>query len=426
MRIPEEFLHYVWRFRLFNQFELKTQCGRRIEVIDPGQLNEDAGPDFSLAKIKFDNEVLIGSVEMHVEAKGWYDHHHDKDPAYDSVILHVVWHHYLPVYYREGQEIPALMLKSEVDVRIVQNFGQLRQSIDAIPCAGRIAEVSSFKKMQLLERMAIGRLAHRYEYVLSLLENSGGDWERVTFILLCRAMGMRVNKDVFVRFAEAFPYRLFGKYHENFTKIEALVFGQAGMLHEKPLDAYHDALAREYGYLSQLHGIGALAPYEWKYMRMRPANFPTIRLAQLSAIYHAFPLFFGFILTTEDPKDFLKRLSAIQTNPYWDTHYRFGVETDHAIRRINENFASHIVINVCALVLFSYGKYMDAPAYMDRALLWLQAVKAEKNAVTRLYGSLGFSIENACDSQATIYLKHRYCDTRRCLDCTVGLELIKG
>lgn len=424
MTIPEEFLHYVWRFRLFDQFTLKSQCGRKIEILHPGQLNKDAGPDFLCAKIKFDGEVLVGDVEMHVGAKAWYDHKHDQDPAFGAVILHVVWHQYIPIYYPEGEEIPALVLQDKVDGRIIHNFEQLRQSIDAIACAGRVGEVSSFKKTQLLDSMGVGRLTLRCTYVQSLLADSGGDWERVTFILLCRAMGMRVNKEVFVRFGKAFPCQLFRKYHHDRKKIEALVFGQAGMLQGKPLDGYHDALAREYRYLSELHGIRALPHHEWKYMRMRPANFPTVRLAQLSAIYHQYSEFFGLIMSTETSSEWIDLLSAIKTGTYWDKHYRFGTESPRATTKITADFAAHLVVNVCALVLFSYGKSMDNQTYIDKAISWLQALKPEVNAISKLYRHLGFPIDSSYDSQALLYLKQEYCDKKRCLDCSLGLSLI--
>lgn len=425
MKIPEELLHYVWRFRLYNQFGLKTVCGKSIEVLDAGLLNRDAGPDFSMAKIRLDHDIWVGDVELHVQSKDWYLHRHEQDERYRTVILHVVWDGYHPVKHSADEEIPTLMLQDIVDPDILQQYIQLQESSDIVPCTHRLPDVSALHKVKLLERMCIERLTHRYAHVQDLLSQHGDNWERITFILLSRAMGMRVNKEVFVRFAENFPINLLSKYSENPRKMNALLFGQAGMLSSSSVDAYHDELSKEYTYLRDLHKLAAMAPYEWRYMRMRPDNFPTVRLAQLSAIYEAVPFLFSWILTCETVSDFRERLCSVSIDGYWNTHNRFGNTCVYRSRNLSKDFVVHLTINVAVLVLFSYGTYMQYTAFVERSISWLEALQSEKNAVVKLFDRIGLSSNCAADSQAMLHLKSEYCDQKKCLDCTVGLQLFK-
>ena len=426
MAISEELIHFIWRFRLFDQFGLKSYADEHVEILDPGMPNRDAGPDFHLAKVKVGETVWVGHVEIHTEAKQWEAHGHQHDPAYDNVVLHVIWDGYCPVFRQDDTEIPTVLLSNYVDSNLLWHYDELMKSLDWIPCEHRLAELPELQGVQLMSRMLIDRLERKYGYVYSLLEETKHDWERVTAVLLCRAFGMRVNKEAFTELGMRFPLGLIEKYKGDALKVEALLFGQAGLLPAQYSDDYPRALKNEYAYLRQLHHLQPMEAISWKFMRMRPVNFPTVRIGQLAALFRVFPRLFSTILETDDMQVFQQKLLDALPNAYWNDHYHFGKPCADRKNHLPESFVQHLIINGPVLVLYAYGKYMGQQRWIDKAMDWLEGIPAEQNQIIRRFWVLGLHPKNAGDTQGLLYLKTDYCDNKRCLDCQAGQFLLKS
>lgn len=426
MTISEELLHFIWRFRLYDPFKLKSHSGEDIEVIDPGTLNQDAGPDFLFAKIKMGPTIWVGHVEIHTAAKYWRIHGHQHDPTYDNVILHVIWDGYCEILRKDQTSIPTLSLHPHVDLRLLQHYEELMKSTTWIPCVHRLSDIPSLLGVQLMSRMLIDRLESKYRYVLSLLDDTKNDWEKVTSILLFRAFGMRVNKEAFTDLGIRFPVNLVEKYRNDGLKIEALLFGQAGMLSGEYQDDYPIALKGEYGYLSKLHELQAMDVTSWKFMRMRPVNFPTVRIGQLASLFRDFPRIFSFLLEVDDLNIVKDRLLHAVPNTYWNDHYHFNKSCSFRKNSLSESFVHHLIINAGVLILYAYGKYMQQPLWIDKAMDWLEIIPAEHNQITRHFQDFGLSPKHAGDTQALLHLKAGYCDNKKCLDCQVGHFILKS
>lgn len=426
MTISEELIHFIWRFRLYDQFGLKSHAGEVVEVMDQGVPNKDAGPDFLLAKIKIGQTVWVGHVEIHTDAKYWHSHGHHRDDAYDNVILHVIWDGYTDVIRKDNTVVSTLSLCDYVNPGLLQHYDKLMKSMTWIPCAHRLPALPAVQGVQLMSRTLVDRLENKYSYVLSLLEETKNDWERVTAVLLCRAFGMRVNKDAFTELGFRFPLILLEKYKEDTLKKEALLFGQAGLLSEQYEDSYPAALNREYDYLRQLHKLQPMEFSSWKFMRMRPVNFPTVRMGQLAALFHVFPRLFSAILESESLEGFKKQFLQTIPHIYWDDHYHFGEVCAPRKNHLPDTFIRHLVINCPILILYAYGKYMGQQRWIDKAMDWLEQIPAEQNQIIRRFRELGLRPGHAGDTQGLLHLKAAYCDRRRCLDCQVGHFVLKA
>jgi len=423
--VTESFLHYLWQFQYFDKRQLKTTSGELVQVLHPGIRNTHAGPDFSDARIKIDSLGWGGSVEIHITASGWMDHHHGDDAAYEKVILHVVWENDKPIIRSDGSPMPTLELKHRVDISLWNSFKKLLASTDSIPCASSWNRVSELVKLSMLDKVLVQRLEAKAGVVLSMLDENQNDWEETAYQLLCRNFGFKVNTDPFLRLAETVPIKILRKHINNTTQVEALLFGQAGFLEKAANDEYSNLLKREYSVLATKYSLEPkqLHQSQWRFLRLRPANFPTIRLAQLAALLIQNQSIFSSIIDTVSYEELYQRLAVKQSN-YWQTHYQFGKPVAR-VPYLGKSSVQNVIINTAIPVLVAYGIRQDDQRYMERALDWLQHLPSEKNTIIRQWLELGLKVKTAFDSQALIELYNAYCLKRRCLECTIGTSLVK-
>ncbi len=424
--IAEELLHFVWQFRLFNQLELYSTDDEQIKIIQVGQCNDDAGPDFLFSQISIDGREWRGHVEIHVDGADWFKHQHHLDAVYNSVILHVVYQNAVPAFREDGTVIPCFELAPLINVGLLERYRGIMQNLHWIPCEKHLHEVDILHKTQAMQRMAAIRLEQRYGQIEDLLDETLDDWEKVLFLQLCRSFGMKVNAHPFLQLGKLADLSLIRKYRNDIFKMEAMIFGQAGFLADVPNEGYTKKLAEEYRYLKTIHSLKELKVFEWKFMRMRPYNFPTFRLAQLLALYGRTPFLFETLIHCKNMTDLNQILTNVSLSSFWKTHFVLGKTTSIHTTDLSQRFIEHIAINAVIPVLFSYGKYMGIDELQTRALAWLEKLNAEQNKITRKFSELTLSAISAADSQGLLQLKQNYCDQKKCLQCNIGLSLLKS
>ncbi len=427
MLFPEELLHFIWQFRLFDQFNLKTVSGETVEILAVGQYNHDAGPDFEFAKLRIGRAVWSGHVEIHVYGKEWDQHKHLLDERYNSTILHVVWQYDVDAMRNDGSLLPTLQLKDYVDIGMVNKYLDLMGSLNWIPCEQQIGiYADGIVASAWSERMTIERLEYKCQQVNLLLEKSKNDWEKTLIVLLGRAFGMKVNAIPFETLMERLDSSLLFRYRTESFKLEALLFGVSGLLSSDKEDSYRTKLMAEFKYLQGLHGLQELSKLEWKFHRMRPYNFPTFRLGQLAAICAHEVYWFERICKAENPNEIFDLLKDVHTNEYWQDHFRFGLQTGPHGCGFSDSFIAHLILNCFVPILFAYGRYTDNQIYTSKALQWLNHLPKESNAITKRFEILGWKHQNAGESQAILHMKKSYCDKRKCLSCSIGLRILRN
>lgn len=424
--ISEELVHFIWQFRFFDQFDLYTQAGEKVSILDVGLPNSNAGPDFLYARLRIAEQEWHGHVEIHVDAKDWGRHSHHEDSAYNNVVLHVVWNGYGLFLREDGTSIPTLQIGERVDSNLLDKYRALKESKLWIPCQNQLKDVNTLVKTQLLQRQLVERLGYKYSLVYDLLNETAHDWEHVLFALVCRSFGMKVNAESFMDLGKILEHVLFRKYQCDLMKLEAMVFGQAGLLHSAHEDSYVKELRNEYAYLKKIHKLRELKPIVWRFMRMRPYNFPTFRIAQFVSLYSAKPSLFADVLFAEDIKTVYSFFEGINVSSYWSDHFIFGNKTSVHSTRISLPFVDHLLINAFIPTMFAYGKYIHDTKLQDKAIAWLETIAAEKNNITNRFFELGMPIRSSADSQAVLHLKKHGCDKKRCLECSVGLFLLRN
>ncbi|MEQ8423699.1 MAG: DUF2851 family protein [Cyclobacteriaceae bacterium] len=424
--MQESFLHYIWQFQYFDKKELRVSSGEKLEVFRPGVHNLNSGPDFSESKIKIANIDWAGSVEIHTKASSWHDHHHDTDPAYEKVVLHVVWINDKEVLRSDGTLIPTLVLENRVDQSLISRYRKLVENPSSIPCEKLFPGVNGLVKHSMLDKALMQRLEAKASQIEQLLTSTNGDWEEVTYQLLARNFGFKINFDSFFQLANSVPRRTLLKHGDNLTQIEALLYGQAGFLDFGLKDEYFKVLQREYKVLSSKYGLTnqKLKRENWKFLRLRPANFPTIRIAQFSSLFFKHRNFFSKLIEAKTESQ-VRDLFQVSTSDYWHTHYRFGRKTVRSISNIGTESINNLIINTVAPLLVAYGQNQDDQAMIDRAVQLLNSVKAEKNKITKTWSDIGFEVKNAFDSQGLIELNNNFCLKRRCLACNIGIAILK-
>lgn len=420
----ELFLLYLWENKLLKP-QLQTIDGDTIEVLHTGYRNTDSGPDFSQARVRIGDTLWAGNVEMHVNASDWYKHRHDADKNYDSVVLHVVFHADKQAYTTSGNAIPTLELKGCFDEDILLRYRRFIDSRRWIACEQQAAEIQRFTWLSWLDRIIVERLELKTEEILFMLEQAGNDWDAVFYRRLMSNFGFKVNNDAFDQLARLLPYQLLLKHADQLFQLEALLYGTAGMLEGSFLDAYPLQLKKEYAFLRQKYQLKIMEPSRWKFMRMRPTNFPTIRIAQLAALFHKNGRIFSEITEKEDIQQ-LSAMFAFSASEYWNNHYRFDVAADGRPKNTGQSAIHLVLINTVAQMLFAYGMYHGRQELKDRALMLLESIEAEDNEIIRKFRQAGISASNALQSQALIHLKQQYCNPRRCLECRIGNVLIKS
>ena len=424
--MTEAFLHYIWEFQYFNKTDLKTISGESVSVVHPGYHNTHSGPDFFNARIKIDGIEWIGNVEIHIDSSGWIEHHHETDAAYDSVILHVVWGENKKINRTDGTELPTIELKNRVSEQLLIQYRKLVNNPEKIPCAIHFPNVSMLTKYSMMDKALMQRLETKAKYVDQKLQWNGNDWEQTSYELLCRNFGFKVNADPFEQLSKALPYKIVLKHSDQLHQVEALLFGQAGFLDEQKSDGYLSILKREYYFLSQKYLLSEkkMSKSQWKFLRLRPANFPTVRIAQLASLLAGQKNIFARMVDANRYADLLK-IFSVSTSEYWKTHYQFLKPVENQAPSLGEASISNIIINTTVPLMVAYGKSRDEQEFVDRAVDILQHISGEDNTITKTWTSLGIKSKSAADSQALIELHNNFCMRRRCLDCSIGFSILQ-
>ena len=425
--MTEAFLHYVWQHQMLLP-GLTTTDGQPVVVLRAGDHNRDAGPDFFNARLQIGDVEWAGNVELHIHSSDWNVHHHQRDAAYNNVILHVVYEHDTDIVLQNGKTPPTLELKDFLHPSLVAHYDALMapQGNHAIPCANRVGEVPPFLLSSYWERLSVERIENKATIVRRLLEESHGGWEQVCYWLLAHYFGGKVNAVAFELLAKATDQRLLARWRDNRQRVEALLMGQAGLLEGYFEDEYPRALQADYEALRAGAALNPIGGYLWKFHCLRPSSFPTIRISQFADLMAQTQNLFATLLEMTDVKE-LERFFCCQAASYWDTHYRFDCATDKsAKKRVGKMQADMMIINAWVPLLFVYGAEHGKQCYKDQALSLLHQLSAENNAVIRQWQEAGIHPANAAESQALLQLKNNYCDNRRCLECRIGFYLLKS
>lgn len=422
MSNSEYLLHYIWKYRLFEQFGLKTTDGRIIEVLDPGIHNGDAGPDFFNAKVKIDDRVWAGNVEIHISSDDWYKHKHDADKSYNSTILHVVEIDKGAVLNEQKQVVPQMVLKVPQTIR--NEAEALLKSRSPIPCREDLPSITKHVVRAWIGSLGVERLERKTNDIYAHLIKMNNSWDDVFFVLLARNYGFGLNSDEFERLALSLSYKIVQRHSNNLFQVEALFYGQAGMLEDDAIsDEYYIRLQSEYKFLAHKYNLKPLDGFLFKKLRVRPSAFPQVRIAQLSALLVQSGRLFSTILEIDDYKRLRLHLQS-EVSEYWKTHYSFGKESKKSNKRLGDTSLDIILINTVAPMLFAYGKMKDQEKYCDRAMTILEYIKPERNSIVNAFKSAGVEVKNAFDSQALIQLRKEYCDKRKCLYCNIGYRIL--
>lgn len=420
----EKLMQYIWQHRLWLQQDMRTVDGRVVQVIDVGQLNTDAGPDFFNAKIKIDGEMWVGNVEIHVRASDWYKHHHDSDKAYDSVVLHVVEKDDMPVKRGNGEVIPQLRMSCPADFH--QRYSHLvNNSSSELPCSAKISEMPSIYITDWLSTLAHERLYRKVEHIKDLLERFNGNWEEVCYVIMARCMGFGVNNDAFEQLALSLPLRFMGKHSDSLLSIEALLFGQSGLLEDASVDGYVKNLKSEYDFLAHKFSLRKNENIRWKMARMRPANFPHRRIALLaSMIYGGFRMMSKMVAASKEKE--IQELFDAELSGYWSRHYVFGNEAPSDLRALSKQSINVMLINVYVPLVYAYGMVRGEEYLCDRAVSILQSLPTENNVIIEMFRRSGIASKDAFTSQALIQLRKEYCDNHKCLYCRIGHRMLSS
>lgn len=418
----EQLLHYVWKHKIFPLKELKTTTSQQVEVIDTGLANTDAGPDFFNAKLKLDGVLWIGNIEIHERSSDWFKHGHHADTGYNSVILHIASEIDTEISRSNGERIPQIQLICPEAVRT--NYKELLETDSYPPCYRIIPSLPPFTAHSWMTALQMERFEQKATLLNERLKRCQGNWEDAFFITLARNFGFGLNGDAFETWAHRLPFRAVDKHRNDLFQIEAIFFGQAGILEDSDGDGYYLRLKKEYTYLQHKFGLIPMDASLWRFLRLRPANFPHIRIAQLACLYHRAYGLLSRIMETETlqgVRDILKG----GTSEYWLTHYTFGGSSPSRPKTLSNTSLDLLIINTVVTFLYAYGLHKGNRVLCARAGSFLEELKAENNYITRMWEQCGMKASNAADSQALIQLKKEYCDKKKCLYCRIGYEYLK-
>lgn len=420
--MQEELLQFIWQYNLYRPGELYTSDAEDIQVIHPGTLNRDAGPDFSMARIRIGNTTLAGNIELHVRTSDWLRHHHDSDAAYSRVILHVVYQHDTDTL---PGGIPVLQLEEHIPAEVIERYSNLIQTTAPLPCAGALNQVSDITRSSWLSRMLVERWETKLGQWEEELKQAGGDWHTLLYWRLAANFGFKINAAPFLLLAQSLLLKVIAK-HGNLFQIEALVFGQSGLLAGTYTDAYPQQLQQEYYFLQQKYSLTPIEPSLWKFLRLRPANFPTIRLAQFAALLHKSPHLFTSAGDLQDIKSLAEALS-VRASEYWNMHYTWDTpQKRSAPKSLGTDAVHNIIINTIAPIRFLYAHTHGLTNASEAALGLLDTMPAEDNAITRMWTQHQWEPAHAGNSQSLIQLYNNYCSRKRCLECALGLSIIRS
>lgn len=421
--MKEDFLHYLWKFKKFDTLNLKTFNGEEITIINVGQYLELAGPDFFNAQITIGTQKWAGNVEIHLKSSDWYVHHHERDEAYKNVILHVVWEHDTEIFRKNNTEIPVLELKKYVDAVTISNYQSLISPKSWIFCEKQIQEIDEFVFKNWQERLFFERLERKSKPIFDLLKQTNQDWEAVLFCLLAKNFGLNTNGEIFFKIAQTIPFSIIRKESFEVENLEALIFGTAGLLDSEKEDNYFKDLKFRYFYLLHKYQLDKTYVEPVQFFKHRPDNFPTIRLSQFANLYHSQQNLFSRINTLNSLKSCYD-LFQVSASEYWLNHYQFDKESPKKKKSLSKSFIDLIVINTIIPLQFAFAKSQGKEISEDLIRL-LNEVAPEKNAIIDKFYSLGIVSKSAFETQSLLQLKNDYCNKSKCLECSVGIELLK-
>ncbi|RVT77674.1 DUF2851 family protein [Flavobacterium sufflavum] len=421
--MKEDFLHYLWRFKKFDTLHLKTSNGQEITIINVGQYLEQAGPDFFNAQIIIENQKWAGNVEIHLKSSDWYVHHHEKDAAYENVILHVVWEHDTEVFRKNNSEIPVLELKGYVDKEVLTNYQRLVTPKSWVFCEKQLGDLDDFVLKNWQERLFFERLERKSKAIYELLEQTNRDWEAVLFCMLAKNFGLNTNGETFLKIAKAIPFSIIRKESFEVENLEALLFGKSALLDLEKEDAYFKDLKFRYFYLLHKYQLEPDNEGQLQFFKHRPDNFPTIRLSQLAHLYHLHQNLFSKINSISSITA-IYQLFQVSTSAYWETHYQFDKVSPKKSKKLSKSFVDLLLINTIIPIQFAYAKSLGKEVAED-LMAMLVEVAPEKNAIIDKFDSFGIKSGNSFETQSLLQLKNEYCAGGRCLDCAIGIELLK-
>jgi hypothetical protein len=418
----EEFVQTVWKYQLFNRNQLRTSNGSSIEIIHQGFLQHHSGPDFSAARILIDGMLWVGNVEIHVNAKEWNQHRHFADPAYDNVILHVVYNDDHEVCKTNaGTVLPCLEIAKLIPADIIVRYERLANDYRVFPCAKYWSLIPKSEINDWLVQLALQRIEEKLEPIKLRLSDTKFHWEQVCFELIAKQLGFHVNAEPMLRLARSLPIEIIQKNANQPRLIEALLFGQAGMLNRTFIDDYPNQLKQDYLFLKKKYQLKEIDQMTWKFARLRPLNFPTIRIAQLAAIFNHQTNFFYSCLLMDDANSLISIFKK-NLNEYWLNHYVFDKESKRSVKTLGQDSIENVLMNTVVLLWFSYGQQKNESTYVSKAVEYLEKASAENNVYTNMYKDLDYKLNNALESQGLRFLWENYCDEKKCLNCSIGIK----
>ncbi|MCS7005912.1 MAG: DUF2851 family protein [Cytophagales bacterium] len=424
--MKESFIKYLWQYQQFNKANLTTESGEKLEIFSVGIPNQYSGADFLDAKIKINDVEWFGNIEIHVKSSDWEKHSHQQDKTYNNVVLHVVWEHDKTIFRENGMLLPTLALCKRTSPLVVEQYFNLIETAAEIPCQAQLSKVKQTIKVSMLQTALKNRLERKKSTIKELFEKSEKNWEETTYQLLAQNLGFKINSEPMLLLAKAIPLKVLQKHRDNLLSIEALLFGTSGLLHETETDTYAKNLWKEYKFLSKKYQISIthLAAM-WKFSPTRPANFPTIRIAQLAMLIFREESFFSRFLFAETVEEVISMLQVKQS-AYWQTHYKFGQESSEKIAGLGRESVENILINTVVPLLVSYSEYRSEEQFYKKALEWLTLLKPEKNSITDKWKVSQMPLRTAFESQGAIELYHQFCQQKKCLHCEIGISLLQA
>jgi len=422
--MSEELLHFVWKFGLFQNYSIKGIESDGFQIINAGKINNDAGPDFFGAKIKCGEMIWIGNIEIHIKSSDWYRHGHQYDKAYNNVILQVVIENDKEIKTESGRHVPIMELV--VDKAIEMKYEEFKQNKKWVSCQDDIKLADNFKIKMWLGNVLVERLNEKAIYISKILEINKNNWEETFYQILARNFGFQVNAEPFEWLAKSLPLKYLAKHQSSLVQVEALLFGQAGFLFDdKNKDPYFLTLKKEYEFLKSKFDLIPLEKHLWKFMRLRPPNFPTIRISQFAVLVHKSKSLFSKIINAENLNE-IKQFFETEGSEYWQTHFTFEKISDKKKKAIGIESINTILINTIIPVLFVYGQLTNNELIKERAINYLEELKPETNHIVRAWKKIGIHAATAFESQALLHQKKHYCQNTKCLDCLIGIEIIKN
>lgn len=422
--MKEDFLHYLWKFKKFDALNLQSAQGELINIIKLGDYLDLSGPDFFNAHIEIGTQKWAGNVEIHLKTSDWYLHNHEKDPAYKNVILHVVWENDTAIFRENNTEIPVLVLKDYVSQEIIENYNKLVSPKTWIYCEKQLKEIDEFVFKNWQERLFFERLERKSKFVYQLLEETNQDWEAVLFCLLAKNFGLNTNGNSFLQISKAIPFSVIRKESFEVENLEALLFGAAGLLDSEKEDVYYKDLKFRYFYLMHKYQIEKTYADPVQFFKLRPDNFPTIRLSQLAGLYSKHQNLFSKIIDVKLVAN-VYDLLGVAASPYWLCHYQFDKESPKKRKTLSKSFLDLVIINTIIPLQFAYSN-IRGESIAEDLIDFMNEVVSEKNAIIDKFVSFGIESKTAFESQALLELKNEYCERKSCLKCALGLELLKN